>query len=215
LWNKIGETFLEDPDMFRRTLLLVVPLVLLVGCSSVSLKVIPGPMNLFTNHRYGYELLIPNDWSISKNSNVRPTELTLKAPKTDAVIIVEVMEGGSAPELEQLIEAHSHQKGTESFTLIRSWHLPFDDNTGYVVQFVWKGTMTFGKPKADKPKYGKPRVEYQASVAIVERNPSPIILTCFAPKEKFSKLNVDYFGHSRDSLKVQSVELTIRKVREE
>jgi hypothetical protein len=192
-----------------RKIMLVVPLVFIVGCSSLSLTTLDGPMDQLSNHRYGYHMLIPDGWKHSINSNIRPTELTMKARKTDAAIIVLISEGHTSPDMAKFIESRTRHKGTESFTLVRSWRLPFDDNTGYIVNFVWKGTMLFGDAE-----HGKKGVEYQATIAVVERDPSPIMLVCYAPKKEFKEFNNNIFAHARDSLKVEPVELTIREVPE-
>lgn len=193
-----------------RKIMLVIPLLFMVGCSSLSLKTIDGPMDQLSNYRYGYHMLVPNNWKRSVNSNIRPTELTMKALDVDAAIIVLTSEGRTLPTMQQFIESRTRHKGTEAFTLIRSWRLPFDDNTGYIINFHWKGTMLFGGQE-----HGKKGVEYQATVAVVERDPSPIMLVGFAPKDKFKKLNNKFFAHARDSLKVEPVELTVREVTEE
>lgn len=187
--------------MLKRIFALTV-LFSLIGCSALSLEILSGPMNRLGNQRYGYHLLIPRGWKRSVNSDVRPTEVIVRAPENDYAIIVLVDEGGKAPELEDFIKS---QIGQEN--VIRSWRVPFDDTTGYIVNFAWKGTKTlYGH------KYGKAGTEYQATVAVVERDPSPITLLCYAPKSKFQDLNVEYFGHARDSLKVEPVEITVREV---
>jgi hypothetical protein len=195
-------------DMLTRTLLFL-SLVAVVGCSSLAINDLRGTMDRINNERYGYALLIPKDWSTHVNSNIRPTQLEIKAADMDAAIIVMVAEGGKAMDLEKYVESRSHQKNTEAFALMRKWREHFDDYTGYVLSFTWKGVMRFGD--AD---YGKAGQEYQASVAVVDRDPSPITLVCFAPKDKFAELNVEFFGHAQDSLKVQPVEITVRKVEE-
>lgn len=195
--------------MFRKTIVLVV-LVLLTGCSSLSLKTLPGPMDRLGNERYGYRFLIPGKWYFDVNSNIRPTKLEVTAPKTDAKIIVTVMEGAKAPEMDNFVKELGKYKDTEAFTLIRNWRTDFDDNTGYVASFTWKGVILLGKKKC-----GKSGVEYQGTATMVERDPSPILMVCYAPKKQFKKINDDFFAHVRHSLKVKPVEITVRKVEED
>ncbi len=188
----------------------IIGLLSILGCSSLSIEALPGPMDRLGNERYGYQFLIPGKWDFSVNSNIRPTKLEIRAPKTDAAIVVTVMEGAGAQDMDDFVKELSRYKGTESFTLIRMWRTDFDDNTGYVVNFTWKGVVLLGKKK-----YGKRGLEYQATAAMVERDPSPILLVCFAPKKQFKKLNDEFFTHVRHSLKVKPVEITVRKVSED
>ena len=193
--------------MLKRVFL-AVPLAALLGCSVISLEILPGTMDRLGNERYGYHFLIPDKWKRSVNSDIRPTELEIRAPKTDAAIIVMVMEGGSAPEEDEFVAKVRH-RGTETFNLIRKWPVPFDDNTGYIVNFTWKGTTLFGTKQC-----GKRGKEYEATVAVVDRSPTPILLFCYAPKEKFADMYQEYFGDVRGSLKVEPVEITVREIQD-
>ena len=195
--------------MLKRVLA-VIGLLSIVGCSSLSLETLPGPMDRIGNERYGYRFLIPSKWDFDVNSNIRPTKLEVRDAKADAAIIVTVMEGREPQEMTSFIKELGKQKKAESFTLIRNWRTSFDDNTGYVVNFIWKGKL-----RLDKKEYGKPGVEYQGSAAMVERNPSPILFVSYAPKVRYKEMNDEFFVNSRHSLKVKPVELTVRKVEEE
>ena len=166
-------------------------------------------MDRLGNHRYGYHLLVPNEWDRDVNSTIRPTQLEITANKVDAGILVLVMEDAKAPDVDEYVESRTRHKDTESFTLIRSWRTPFNDMTGYIVNFSWKGKMLFGTREC-----GKTGVEYQASVAMVNRNPSPIMLVCYSPKKDFKRLFQEYFGDARASLMVEPVELTVREAPE-
>jgi len=182
---------------------------LLVGCSAMELETLPGSMDRLGNSRYGYALLVPDKWHQEVNSNIRPTRLLIKAPKTEAGIVLTVIEGGEAPNMEEFIQSLAQDSSTESYTHIRSWQTYFNDMVGYMSNFHWKGQISvLGK------KYGSVGKEYQASMAVVLRDPSPILLFCYGPKKEFGALNTEFFADALASLVVQHVEITVREVYE-
>ena len=195
--------------MLRKALLAVL-LVVLVGCSYLSIEALPGDMSRLDNHRYGYHVLIPKTWKRAINSQVRPTELVVRPQEEDAAIIIRVMEGREAPGTGEFVKRLSAQAGVEHFTLIDKGPAYFPDMTGHIAKFRWVGTMSFGGKE-----YGEPGVEYQATTTMVSRDPSPILLVCLARKEKFRELNLKYFAHSHDALTAKPVELTVREIPEQ
>lgn len=189
-----------------KKLIVVLALASLAGCSFISIEAQEGPMEWMENTRYHYFLLIPKPWHRRVNSHVRPTRYEITAPKSDAGIVVFVKEGGELPYMANFKE-NIRNEDTEAFTIIREQALPFDDVTGYVVSFTWKGAINvFGAAE-----FGKPGVEYKGKLAAVNREPSPVFMLCYAETEKFDEFNQKYFGDALTSLKVKPVELTVRE----
>ncbi len=179
-------------------------LVLIAGCSAILLTE-AGDMKWLGNERYGYRLIVPSEWELEANSKVRPTFIKFKAPKHDAAIVIWVDEGGEAPDMVKFAELLEKKAGAEFLTTIRNWRVVFNDYTGYTVNFHWKGKIAFGKIAA-----GKPGVEYQATLAVVNRQPSPIYLICYSKKSEFERLNHELFAEVRQTLSVMPVEITVR-----
>lgn len=193
--------------MFRK-LIVLFALAALAGCSFISIESPGGTMERVTNYRYGYKLWIPEPWSRRANSHVRPTKLDATHPEDDAAIIVYVKEGGELPGINRF-EQSSRHKETEKFAVIRKWHEYFDDVTGYVTIFTWKGTVKI----LGLAEFGKPGVQYKAKLAVINREPSPLFLLCYAEAGKFEQLNQEFFGDTYNSFKVTPVELTVREAR--
>ena len=190
----------------KKSIFMILVLVVFAGCSYLYTESLRGDMLRLGNNRYGYHLYIPDKWKRSVNSEIRPTEVKVLSRDTDAGIIIEVKEGGSVPDLGEHIDALTGHEESEGFALVWKKYLPFDDVPGYVFSIRWKGKL----PIAGRM-YGKPDEEYQATVTVVDRYPSPIILICYAPRTKFDDLAKEYFWSARESLKVIPIELTVRE----
>jgi hypothetical protein len=194
----------------RKAAFAALTLVVLAGCSYLYTESLRGNMRRLGNNRYGYHLFIPAKWKHSPNSEIRPTEVRVLSRDTDAGIIIEVKEGGAVPDLREHVEGLKRQEEKEAFALLWKKYQTFEDVPGYAFSISWRGTLSISGYKC-----GKPAVEYQATVTVVDRDPSPIVLICYAPKEKFDGLSTEFFWHARESLKVIPIELTVREATEE
>lgn len=188
----------------------VLVLAIFAGCSYMYTESLRGNMKRLGNNRYGYHLFVPAQWKRSVNSEIRPTEVRILSRSTDAGIIVTVREGGKVPDLKDHLEKLRKAEEKEAFAVVWHKYEPFDDVPGYAFSVRWRGKL----PIADYV-CGKPGEEYQATVSVVDRYPSPIVLVCFGPRDSFDDLSKEYFWHARESLKVIPIELTVREVAEE
>jgi hypothetical protein len=195
--------------MMKKCTLMVFALVFLAGCSYLYTEALRGKMKRLGNNRYGYHLFVPATWKRSVNSEIRPTEVKILSKSADAGIIIEVREGGDVPDLKGHIASLKGHEESSGVAVVWKKYLPFDDVPGYVFSVRWEGKL----PIAGRV-YGKAGKEYQATVSVVDRYPSPIILVCYAPREKFDEYSSEYFWHARESLKVIPIELTVREVEE-
>ena len=193
----------------NKSIAVILALVVFAGCSYLYTESMRGNMMRLGNNRYGYHLYIPVKWKRSVNSEIRPTEIKVLSRDTDAGIIVEVREGGKVPDPKEHLASLKGHEDSEGFAVVWKKYLPFDDVPGYVFSVRWKGKL----PIAGRV-YGKPDKEYQATVSVVDRYPSPIILICYAPRTKFDDLAKEYFWSARESLKVIPIELTVREATE-
>ncbi len=193
----------------KRCILAVLALLVLAGCSYMYTESIRGKMARLGNIRYGYHLFVPGKWKRSVNSEIRPTEVKVLSRKTDAGIIIEVKEGGTVPDLLEHVEMLREYEDKEAFLVAWKKYQHFDDVPGYVFSIRWRGKLRISDYIC-----GKPGEEYQATVSVVDRYPSPIVLICYAPRDKFDELSAEFFWHARESLKVIPIELTIREVTE-
>jgi hypothetical protein len=202
--------YFQEGEKMRRSVFAVLALVVLAGCSYLYTESVRGNMKRLGNNRYGYHLYVPARWRQTVNSEIRPTEVSILSRDTDAGIIIAVREGGKVPDLKDYLETLKKYEEKEAFAVVWHKYEPFDDVPGYAFSIRWRGRLPLGDHVC-----GKPGEDYQATVSVVDRYPSPILLVCYARRDKFDELSSEYFWHARESLKVIPIELTVREVTEE